>query len=639
MLQKNKNKRPVILKIQLNVLLNIIILSIVSLFTSPSLANYYDNDRADAIYRVFEQSNSKGQQETDSLLEEYKQLIANDDHVRQQIYVRLNCWNKKSDTNQELAQNIEYAQQQLIIYAEPYPSEINTDLLLCISHYKQLSGQLDEAYQGLSTAIKNAYQIENPKLIADGRSIRGAILSYQGNYSAALEDLITAQHLYEKINDTYWANENLNQLATSYRRFGDAETALKYQIKLEQTYHDAGRHLEAERVNIQIAFSLEELDRIDESTQRYKKSLAYWQAKKDKVAIADTQVNLAGNYIKQGKIDQALILLSQAEPHVPLQNNSTYSFMSLFFSKAYLAKKDYDKALKYSQQAIKNLKKDGNKRGQAQSLQVQSDIYFAKGDIENAYHTLTAFIRIHLTLDKQNISDRNAEMQARFDTDKVLNENELLLKSGKDKELQLQIMQRNDSMQIVIIALVAIILIIVSVYAYKQVKRKRTFQTLALTDELTGLSNRRDTYNQGSHFIQQAKLSRKPFSIISFDADHFKQVNDTLGHDVGDKVLVKLAAITMAMMRENDVVGRVGGEEFLVLLPNISHSQAVEIAQRLINNIATYDWSQISSGLHQTVSAGVASLENETTLSPLLLKADHALYSAKTDGRNCVRSA
>ncbi|UJF21621.1 tetratricopeptide repeat-containing diguanylate cyclase [Shewanella sp. OMA3-2] len=534
---------------------------------------------------------------------------------------------------------IEYTKQQLLIYSEPYPSEIHTDLLLCLGYQKQLAGQTEEAFTDISSAINSAYELESPRLIADGRSIRGSLMSYQGNYNAALEDLITAQHLYEKLNLTYWANQTLNEIATSYRRFGDSETALKYQIKLEKMYIESGRLFEADIVNVQIAFSLEALGKINESTERFYKSLKYWESKQEKVPAADAKVNIAGNLIQQGQIDKALTLLKQAEPDIPDKHEGPHSFMSLYFAQVYLAKNELDKAIKYSNQASIDFNRGANKRGEAQNLRLLNDIYLAKGDVTNAHKALTAFIDMHLILDKQIMSDRNAEMQTRFNTDKVHNENQLLLKAANDKELQLQIMQRNETLQVVIITLVAIILLIVSVFAYKQVKRKRRYQTLALTDELTGLSNRRDTYYQGGNFIKQARQSGKPFSVISFDADRFKQVNDTLGHDIGDKVLVKLAALTMGMMRENDVVGRVGGEEFLVLLPNISNTIAQEIAQRLIDCIANYDWSLISPELHQTVSAGVTSLTNETELSPLLLKADHALYRAKADGRNCVRNA
>ena len=618
------------------------IFSIALLFTFLSSqavnAEYYDNARADEIYQKFELVNYN-EKEIDALLAEYKSIIANDDEVRQKLLIRLTCWNQPSETPEELLKAIEYAEQQLLIYAEPYPSEINTDLLLCLGNFKQYAGQLDGALKDLSTAISNAYELESPRLIADGRSIRGAMQSYQGDYATALEDLITAQHLYEKLNVTYWANDNLNNLAASYRRFGDPETAIKYQMKLEQTYLTSGMLFEADNVNVQIAFSLEELGRLQESTERFYKSLKFWQSQKETNAVASTKVNIAGNLIKQGQVDKALTLLKEAEPHIPVEYDGQHSFLSLFFAEAYFTKNDLDNALEHSKKASIDFKRGGNRRGESQNLQLQSQIYYAKGDIENAYKSLTAFLEMHLSLDKQIMSDRNAEMQTRFNTDKVLDENENLLKATTDKELQLQIMQRNESLQIVIIILVAIILIIVSVFAYKQLKRKRKYQNLALTDELTSLSNRRAIYSQSDNFIKHAKLSRQPFSIILFDADHFKQVNDKFGHDIGDTVLVKLASLTMGMMRETDVVGRVGGEEFLVLLPNITHNTAMEIAQRLLDCIANYDWSHIAPDLQQTVSAGVASLENEAELSPLLLKADTALYKAKSAGRNCVKSA
>ena len=106
---------------------------------------------------------------------------------------------------------------------------------------------------------------------------------------------------------------------------------------------------------------------------------------------------------------------------------------------------------------------------------------------------------------------------------------------------------------------------------------------------------------------------------------------------MGDKVLTKIALISKSMMRDSDVVGRIGGEEFVVLLPNIDKTKAIEIANRLVENIAKYDWSTISPNLQQTVSAGVADYSDEEDLSPLLIKADKALYCAKSAGRNCVK--
>jgi diguanylate cyclase (GGDEF)-like protein len=107
-----------------------------------------------------------------------------------------------------------------------------------------------------------------------------------------------------------------------------------------------------------------------------------------------------------------------------------------------------------------------------------------------------------------------------------------------------------------------------------------------------------------------------------------------LGHDIGDQVLVCLANIASEIIRSNDIVGRVGGEEFMILLPNTQIDIALSIANRLLTTIEQYEWSSISNDLSLTASAGVVSYQQETNLTELLLKADKALYAAKTGGRN-----
>jgi len=136
-------KWPIILNNRISSIFSIALLF--TLLSSQAVnAEYYDNARADEIYQKFELVNYN-EKEIDALLAEYKSIIANDDEVRQKLLIRLTCWNQPSETPEELLKAIEYAEQQLLIYAEPYPSEINTDLLLCLGNFKQYAGQLDGA--------------------------------------------------------------------------------------------------------------------------------------------------------------------------------------------------------------------------------------------------------------------------------------------------------------------------------------------------------------------------------------------------------------------------------------------------------------------------------------------------------------
>jgi diguanylate cyclase (GGDEF)-like protein len=160
----------------------------------------------------------------------------------------------------------------------------------------------------------------------------------------------------------------------------------------------------------------------------------------------------------------------------------------------------------------------------------------------------------------------------------------------------------------------------------------------AYTDYLTGLANRRHFLEQAENELARTLRYGRELSILMLDLDHFKQVNDTYGHKVGDLVLKRLSELCRATLRDVDVVGRIGGEEFAVLLPETGTAQAMDTAERLRSSIAAAHVTP-ESGLpvHFTVSFGVTTLsEKDTNIDILLNQADQALYRAKRDGRNRV---
>jgi len=160
----------------------------------------------------------------------------------------------------------------------------------------------------------------------------------------------------------------------------------------------------------------------------------------------------------------------------------------------------------------------------------------------------------------------------------------------------------------------------------------------AHTDPLTGLANRR-------HFMEvaEAELARSrrydtPLSMLMIDIDHFKEVNDAYGHRAGDRVLQQLARTCQEILREVDVAGRVGGEEFAILLPETEVEGAFEVAERLRTAVAAAEVPR-EEGLpiRITVSVGVAAIDGSTNLDTLMSQADDALYDAKHCGRNLTR--
>ena len=159
---------------------------------------------------------------------------------------------------------------------------------------------------------------------------------------------------------------------------------------------------------------------------------------------------------------------------------------------------------------------------------------------------------------------------------------------------------------------------------------------LASRDELTHALNRRALVSSLERERVRAERSGAPFAIGMMDLDHFKSVNDTYGHGVGDAVLRDFAGIVHATMRATDVFGRYGGEEFLIVLVGTELPAALEALERIRAAVQTHDWNALAPGLRLTVSAGVANFRKGQSIEQLLHDADQALYRAKGSGRNLV---
>jgi two-component system cell cycle response regulator len=162
---------------------------------------------------------------------------------------------------------------------------------------------------------------------------------------------------------------------------------------------------------------------------------------------------------------------------------------------------------------------------------------------------------------------------------------------------------------------------------------------MAITDQLTGLHNRRYMTSHLDNLMMQAAKSSKPLAFVIMDIDHFKAVNDTHGHDIGDEVLREFAKRLGANIRGLDLACRYGGEEFVVVMPETDASFAYAVAERLRKSIETtpIEISRAPDKISITISIGIAAWEGESdTAEALLHRADQALYRAKRSGRNRV---
>ncbi len=162
-------------------------------------------------------------------------------------------------------------------------------------------------------------------------------------------------------------------------------------------------------------------------------------------------------------------------------------------------------------------------------------------------------------------------------------------------------------------------------------------QQLAITDPLTNIYNRRGFFQIGDGEVERARRFSHPLSVLMFDLDHFKQINDSFGHPFGDKILVALIETCRRYIRALDILGRYGGEEFVVLLPETDLPTALQIAERIRHAVEQTPMHIEDKVIFMTISIGVATFDDKSlTLTDLLVQADQALYRAKQAGRNRV---
>lgn len=172
-----------------------------------------------------------------------------------------------------------------------------------------------------------------------------------------------------------------------------------------------------------------------------------------------------------------------------------------------------------------------------------------------------------------------------------------------------------------------------------QKQREEKLYRQATRDVMTGVYNRGHFTELATQEVERARRFSEPLSAILMDIDHFKKVNDTYGHEVGDKTIISLAKTSADFLRKIDFIGRIGGEEFAIILPRANKEPAFEMAQRLRLKLSEQKIAAPERTFSYTVSMGVASLRSHTKdLAELLRNADAALYKAKREGRNRVET-
>jgi diguanylate cyclase (GGDEF)-like protein len=258
----------------------------------------------------------------------------------------------------------------------------------------------------------------------------------------------------------------------------------------------------------------------------------------------------------------------------------------------------------------------------------------------DAYADLTEYARRYAAANDAERSKTATALRARFETDREIERNALLQRELEVSREQSQRQARELRWNAIVVTSGILVIALLIYFLIVNRRYRQQLVKLASQDALTGLPNRRRTAELATAALADATATQRPLTIAVIDMDHFKIINDRCGHATGDFVLKEFARVGRETLRGTDVLGRWGGEEFLLIMPEATLDFALASLERMRTMVFGIQLPASGSGLRVSLSAGLAtSLKHGRSLDELIARADAALYVAKNAGRDLVRVA
>jgi diguanylate cyclase (GGDEF)-like protein len=258
----------------------------------------------------------------------------------------------------------------------------------------------------------------------------------------------------------------------------------------------------------------------------------------------------------------------------------------------------------------------------------------------DAYNDLLEYVNRYIAANDAERKRQAGALRARFETDREIERNASLQRelASSQEQAHRQAQQLRWNAVVVVAGVWVIALLIYFLIANRRYRQQLV--KLASQDALTGLPNRRRTAELAIAALEAAAATQIPVTIAVIDMDHFKDINDRCGHATGDYVLKEFARAGREALRSSDILGRWGGEEFLLVMPETPVEVALANLERLRTLVFGIRLPAVGSGLQVTFSAGIATNDETTrSLDDLIARADAALYAAKNEGRDLIRLA
>ncbi|ALS98355.1 GGDEF domain-containing protein [Lacimicrobium alkaliphilum] len=543
--------------------------------------------------------------------------------------------------------------ESLLIKADKIRSSSPSDLSKILKHIdplkltpKQLElfeylSAYEISYSGDLVEGVKRYNIISSKYSASDSDIKyRAILSSVNNYALMHEwvsGLKSLEHLLgqlDKIRETEIVEQSLISASILYNQLGQHDLALKYSETLLSRNPSKRSSCFANGQKIEALVKSEEGTI---GTNEFEDAIKECEEQGEKLISGIIKSYWVSFLIDSNKLEEAHTLALASLEQIKKTNYppAIYDFYAL------LCKTEY--SLRRSESAIEScLQASQNEEGtylppKIEAFHILSKIFSETGSYEKSLEYYKKYAEADKTyLDEVKVKQL-AIQQAKHDAIEKANQIALLDKENTLLKTQARLSKEEQENNRLFMAFLMLVILMVVLWAYKNRRMHLKIRQQAETDDLTGISNRGHFSQVAESALSYHKKTHQPLAFVIFDLDLFKNVNDQFGHQVGDWALKAAVDALKRVCREQDQIGRMGGEEFAILLPGCSIGKAMQVAEACRLAIEAIDTSPSGEHFTLTASFGVADTQVcSYEFDQLYGCADHALYQSKENGRNRV---
>ncbi|WP_100656703.1 GGDEF domain-containing protein [Alteromonas flava] len=529
-----------------------------------------------------------------------------------------------------------HAEQGLTLTSKAQNPWLYYQLTLAKTNALDLAGKAEEGISLVNEVYAWAEQESDFALLQEAAISDGLINLTLGDYTTALDSFQQAEQLSRYAN-TYPEPHIASFIALVYEYRGDVQEAMMYFEIAANYYRNESKWLELSNATYGLGRAYKSLGELEKGKTVLYESLELSKQIKDTQGEAYTLKELASIYTELEEYEQARKLIARA---INIFSNTYNPYMMLnsylILTDIEIVAEEYQSALNNVNQALEFVTGESMRPHLIDAQQKKAKILSLLGDFKAAYELTIETETLATEYRKQQSEGEFLRIRAEFELDKQTAQNALLSAENERQQALLVAKNQRELLWLISTLFVVVICIVLLVLYFNDKRTKARLEKLAHHDSLTGLYSRHFVIESLENLMSVAHRYNEPLSVAMIDIDFFKQLNDEFGHSAGDAVLREFGEYSRMTFRDSDVLGRIGGEEFLFVFPrsNINDTQQrleafTQATQAIPENLNIKGWNF-------TASIGLLEIKNQTSVEEVLRQVDEGLYKAKNNGRDRI---